>query len=112
MASIADSLAPEVLEQLGQAFRLELEDLEAVASGYRNLEDHIEDMMGFVTSSHLWDAMWRFGIVLDDDAAKVYNLGNYWRPDGSLEQGYYVPSDFDTTYQLIELSGPNRAEGI
>jgi hypothetical protein len=94
-ATIQDSLSPVELAEIAQSFGLELE-----ASDYQQgafIEDEwLERMMGMVTSSHLWDAMWRFGIVLDDD----------------LADGYWMPTEFDTTYQLIQLDGPNRAEEL
>jgi hypothetical protein len=94
MSSIADSLAPEVLEQLGSAFRLELEDMMAQVRSFGtvDIDDWIEDHLGMVTSEHLWHSMWLFGIVLDEDG------------------GYYVPSDHLVEMELIELSGPNRAD--
>lgn len=96
MSSIADSLAPEVLEQLGREFRLSLNDViaEAHSFGMFDIDDHIEDMMGMVTGEHLWHAMWLFGIVVDDDMS------------------YYVPSDHLVEVELIELNGPNRAKEL
>ena len=96
MTSIADSLAPEVLEQLGSTFRLELEALVAQASSFGTLsnDDHIEDMMGMVTGEHLWHTMWLFGIVLEEDG------------------DWYVPSDHLVEMELIELNGPYRAKEL
>ena len=107
MTTIADSLAPEVLAELGSAFILDLMEIESTTD-ISEADDWIEQAMGFVTGGHLWDAMWRFGIVLDDDVA--VGLGQYWQPDGVWEQGYYVPSDVLSEYELIQLDGPNRAE--
>lgn len=102
---IADLLQPAELAELEQAFRLETAHFTSGASDW-NDDDWIESHMGLVTASHLWDAMWRFGIVLDDDCAKVRNLGDYWRPDGSLETGYYVPCDYDTKVSVISIDHP------
>lgn len=96
MTSIADSLAPDVLAELGREFRLSLNDVIAQVStfGTLDLDDHIEDMMGMVTSEHLWHKMWLFGIVLEEDG------------------DWYVPSDHLVEVELIELNGPNRAKEL
>ena len=110
MTTIADSLAPEVLEQLGSTFRLELQELEAsttLESGWE-MDEWIEAQMGFTTGEYLWDRAWRFGIVLDDDCEQ--GLGQMWQPDGVWETGYYVPSDHLSEVELIVLDGPFRAE--
>ncbi len=92
MTSIADSLAPEVLEQLGTAFRQSLDEVEAiVTSGYNDIEDTVEQWLGFTTGEYLWDTLWRFGIIVDDDLS------------------WYVPDDFDTTIPLVSLDTPPKA---
>jgi hypothetical protein len=94
-ATIQDSLSPEQLAEVAQSFGLDLEASDYIEGAF--IEDEwLESRMGFVTGEHLWDAMWRFGIVLDED----------------LADGYWMPTEFDTTYQLLELNGPNRAEGV
>jgi hypothetical protein len=105
MSTIADALSPATLDEIEQAFRLEVQ--RHISEADMDFEDEIESLMGFVTSSHLWDAMWRFGIILDDDAAKVSSLGNYWRDeDGRLDTRYYVPDDFDTQIPLVSVDCP------
>jgi hypothetical protein len=90
MSSIADSLAPEVLAQLGSAFRLELEEIEFDRSTESTFisDEYLERHHGMVTSEHLWDTAWRFGIVVDDDLS------------------YYVPNDYDSELQLTSVDNP------
>jgi hypothetical protein len=67
------------------------------------IEDEVERMVGFTTGEHLWDAMWRFGLVEDKDVVQQRNCGNLWRPDGRIANGYYVPDDDDTEVSLVTL---------
>jgi hypothetical protein len=107
ITTIQDSLSPDQFEALAQVFDLDEEDFHWVEGGPFIEDEWLEALMGFITSSHLWDAMWRFGIVLDDDAAKVVRLGSYWRPDGGLlDTRYYVPDDYDTTVSCIDIDHP------
>lgn len=88
-ATIADTLSPRELADLAQSF-----GLDTVASDYEDhvfmSDEYLEHHHGVVTSEHIWDAMWRFGIVVDDDLS------------------YYVPDDYDTMVSTIVLDGPNR----
>ena len=101
--TMQDSLSPEELAALAQSFGLE--DVEAIdyCEGSFIEDEYLERLMGYCTSQYLWDAMWRFGIVLDEDYARVQSLGNYWRPDGVFHRNtYYVPDDY-----LSEISIDN-----
>ena len=92
-STIADCLGPQFLK--------ELSDADIIPSP---LEEGMMDINtspnGLVTGQHVWDALWRFGIILDDDAAKVVNLGSFWRPEGTLDTRYYVPDDDDTPISI------------
>lgn len=55
------------------------------------MHDEITHMMGSHQSEMLWQQIWLFGIIVDDDL------------------DYYVPDDEDTTVSLITLDGPRRA---
>jgi len=100
-STIADSLGPEFLQELLDNNLLPSPD----EVGMMDINDDIIDefihqAVGLVTAEHLWDALWRFGIILDDDAAKVINLGSFWRPEGTLDTRYYVPDDDDTEISI------------
>ena len=50
-------------------------------------EEQLEHTMGTAMSqSQIWDRLWRFGIIVDDDLS------------------YYMPSDYDTEVSLMELT--------
>lgn len=83
IATVQDSLSPEILAQLAQSFGLSFEASDYVTDEF--VEEWIESRMGFVTGEHLWDALWRFGVIVDDD----------------LE--WYIPDDFDTSFQLVSV---------
>lgn len=100
MTTIADALAPSELAELEQAFRLELAELETPTV---SIDDECEALMGFVTSEYLWYSAWLFGVIVDDD---VTNLGCLWQPDGVIAFGYYVPDDYDTTFQVVTIDQP------
>jgi hypothetical protein len=89
MNTIADSLAPEVLEQLGATFLEGIDEYMGPAKGW-DCSEYIEQTIGLVTGEHIWDALWRFGVVVDDDLS------------------WYMPSDHDVVYNIITLDGPNR----
>ncbi len=110
-ATIADSLSPRELADLAQSFGLETTIDDYIPQEFIS-DEWLESRMGMVTSDHLWDAMWRFGIVLDDDCAKVHTLGSLWRPDGKLETGYYVPTDYDVEIPLVSLDNPPKLLSI
>ena len=110
-ATIADSLSPEILAELAQSYGLDIDALDYCDGAFIE-DEYLEALMGFVTGEHLWDTAWRFGIVLDDDAARVSSLGNYWRPEGTIETGYYVPNDYDTEISLISLDNPPKLLSI
>ena len=103
MNTIADSLAPEVLEMLGSQFLEELDEWDAV-----NVVDwygsDIEDVCGYRTGASLWHSLWLFGIVLEDNVFS--SLGNCWQPDGVVANGYYIPDDFDTSIPLVSIDQP------
>ncbi len=99
MTTIADCLAPEVLAQLGQTFCEGLEEFIDPIQGW-DCGDWIESRMGFTTSEHLWDALWRFGVIVDEGTLTESTIDN---PKGIAGLGWYMPSDHDITVQLIEL---------
>lgn len=80
--TIQDSLSPEQLAALAQSFGLEIMACEYTTEGEFLQDSEVHDMMGMVTGEHLWDAVWRFGIVVDDDL------------------NWYMPDDYDTTVSL------------
>jgi hypothetical protein len=100
-STIADSLGPQFLKELSDANLLpsvsegDMTDIEDDI-----FDDYIRQTVGLTTGEHLWDALWRFGIILDDDAAKVVNLGSFWRPERTLDTRYYVPDDLDTEISI------------
>lgn len=50
-------------------------------------EEQLEWTMGTAMSqSQIWDRLWRYGIIVDDDLS------------------YYMPSDYDTEVSLVELT--------
>ena len=101
-----DMLDPTQLAELYKAFKAEA--LDFVATGDDLLKE-IEWLVGFTTGEHLWDAMWRFGIVLDDDTAQSSeSLTGYWNPTGSIHNraGYYVPCDYDIEIPTVSLDSP------
>jgi len=101
-ATIADSLGPQFLRELSDANLLPspvedgVTDIEYISEA----DEYINQTVGLTTGEHLWDALWRFGIILDDDAAKVVNLGSFWRPERTLDSRYYVPDDEDTEISI------------
>ena len=106
-----DMLDPTQLAELYKAFKAEALDFANAGFGRSeaNLLEEIEWLVGFTTGEHLWDAMWRFGIVVDNDTALVTeSLAGYWNPEGSLRvrADYYVPNDYDTEVSLIDLDHP------
>lgn len=89
--NIADSLNPAELDMIYKAFGIELSEAYTPS-----LTEEIEWLCGLVTAEHIWDAMWRFGIVIDNDTPLMAeSLAGYWNPTGSLRTraDYYVPSD-------------------
>ena len=106
MTSVADSLAPEELRALEQAFRLEIEEQQCA----NNPDTYIESLLGFVSSAYLWDRMWRFGIVVDNDIPRLESLQGFWvdQDSGSRRADYYVPSDYDITIPLVSIDCPPR----
>ena len=49
-------------------------------------EEQLEHTMGTAMSqSQIWDRLWRFGIIVDDDLS------------------YYMPSDYDEVLELVIL---------
>ena len=108
-SKIADSLSPAELDMVYKAFGLDLLDDSPAYYTEADLLKEVEWEVGLVTGSHLWDAMWRFGIVIDNDTALVTeSLAGYWNPEGSLRcrADYYVPNDYDTEVSLIDLDHP------
>lgn len=87
-ASIQDSLSPEILAQLAQSFGLDLEATDYFLDDF--VEEYIESRMGFVTGEHLWDALWRFGVIVDDDGE------------------WYIPDDEDTEIPLVSIDSPPK----
>jgi hypothetical protein len=102
VTTVQDSLSPEILAELAQSFGLELQASDYITDGDL-IYDEIERMVGLTSGEYLWDAMWRFGIVVDDDVARQRSCGDLWRPDGHIASGYYVPDDYDTEVSLITL---------
>ena len=84
MTTIADCLAPEVLEQLGVSFREGLDEFIAPTRGW-DCSEYIEQTVGLTTGEHLWHTLWLFGIVVDDDLS------------------YYIPSDHLEEVDIIQL---------
>lgn len=112
-ATIADSLSPEELMAFAQSFGLETEQSDYLPEFMT--PEWLEQKLGFCTSDYLWDAMWRFGIVVDNDTKLcAESLAGYWNPEGSLRSraGYYVPCDYDTTIQTVSLDNPPRLLSI
>lgn len=102
---IADSLSPAELDMIYKAFGLEAADIGRTPS----LMEEIERLVGLTTSTHLWKAMWLFGIIVDDDTMEsAESLKGYWNPTGSINNraGYYVPDDYDTEIPLVSLDSP------
>ena len=66
------------------------------------MDDNIEYDYGLQP----WHKVWLFGLILEEDTAKVYRLGNYWRPEGTVANDYYIPDDYDTEYRTIDLDHP------
>ena len=99
---IQDSLSPEILAEIAQSFGLDYSPLDYLTVG-SFIEDEVERMVGFTTGEHLWDTMWRFGLVEDKDVVQQRSCGNLWRPDGRIANGYYVPDDDDTEVSLVTL---------
>jgi len=93
VATVQDSLSPEILAQIAQSFGLDLTE-EDYMTGEFLPDEWLQQAVGLVTGEHLWHTMWLFGIVLDDDG------------------DYYVPSDHLIEVELIELNGPNRAKEL
>lgn len=107
-ATIADSLSPAELADLAQSFGLDMSAEDYMDSSSFITDEWLERYHGMVTSDHMWDAMWRFGIVLDND--RMERLTGYWvDPDtGSRHCGYYVPDDYDTTIPTVSLDSPPK----
>jgi hypothetical protein len=106
MSSIADSLSPAELDMVTKAFGFGV--LEE-SSWTPSLMEEIEWLVGLTTGQHLWDAMWRFGIVIDNDTMEsAESLTGYWNPEGSIHNraGYYVPCDYDTEIPMVSLDTP------
>ena len=95
--TIQDSLSPEFLAELAQSFGLDYSPRDYMTQGsfiegigYANDDttegyDEVEQLVGWTTGEHLWDALWRFGVVIDDDL------------------DWYIPDDYDTVVSLITL---------
>ena len=92
MATIADSLSPEVIAQLNVGWLADLDLIEVETHVTEFLsEEQAEREMGMVTGNHLWHTAWLFGIIVDDDL------------------NYYVPDDYDTNVPLVSLDTPPLA---
>ena len=79
--TIGDFVGPEFLQALSI-----IEDDVAHLPEFLS-EEQLEHTMGTAMSqSQIWDRLWRFGIIVDDDMA------------------YYMPSDYDTEVSLMELT--------
>ena len=100
--TIADSLSPMELANIAQSFGLDAEPLDYVDGEFLT-DEYLERELGYCTSAYLWDAAWRFGIVVDNDCPMQGLFGFYKNPDDPWDGSYYVPCDHDTTVQLIEL---------
>jgi len=107
-ATIADSLSPRDLADLAQSFGLDVSPLDYVEGEFLS-DEYLERYLGTVTSQHLWEAAWRFGIVVDNDAPMTGLYGYYHPEDDSYPGSYYVPDDFDTMVSVITLDGPTRS---
>jgi hypothetical protein len=87
MNTIADSLSPEVIEQLSSNWIADLNYVDVDSHPESFIEDEwVEHQLGMVTGEHLWHQAWLFGIVVDDDL------------------NYYIPNDYDTSVPLVALS--------
>ena len=84
--TIQDSLSPENLAAIAQSFGLSLDASDYSPKGEFLQDNEVHDMMGMVTGAHIWDALWRFGVVVDDDL------------------NWYMPDDYDTTVSLREVA--------
>lgn len=93
-ATIADTLSPRELADLAQSFGLDMTEDDYRDDTVFMTDEWLERNHGVVTGEHLWDAAWRFGIIVDDDLS------------------YYVPDDYDTVVSTITLDGPNRDQAL
>lgn len=82
--TIGDFVGPEFLAELGRDF--------IPNSGTEFLDwEQAEHIMGAsMSQSDIWDRLWRFGIIVDDDL------------------NYYVPDDFDTEIPTVSIDSPPK----
>ena len=99
MTTIADCLAPEVLEQLGVSFREGLDEFIAPTRGW-DCSEYIEQTVGLTTGEHLWHTLWLFGIVVDEGTLCESTIVN---PSGIADLSYYIPSDHLEEVDIIQL---------
>ena len=102
-ATIADSLSPIELATIAQSFGLDMQPSDYVTVEPVFCEDWIDRMMGYCTSEYLWDTLWRFGIVVDNDCPMQGLYGFYKNPDDPWDGSYYIPDDYDTEIPLVSL---------
>ena len=89
MSTIADSLSPEVIEQLSSAWLMDLDliEVDTYIPEFCSAEQAERDV-GLTSGQYLWHQAWLFGIVVDDDL------------------GWYIPDDYDTRVPLVSLDNP------
>lgn len=102
MTQLADFVGPETVKEMIRAFGSDVVIPQPVEDG---VED-ISSPVGLVTGEHIWDMLWRFGIVVDNDVQRQRSCGDLWRPDGRIANGYYIPDDEDTEYPCYSIDSP------
>jgi hypothetical protein len=98
MTQFADAIGPEMLKELQATFGSDV-----VIPPH---SDEVRECGGYTTGEYLWDTLWRFGIVVDNDVASQRSCGDLWRPDGRIANGYYVPDDEDTSIEVYSIDNP------
>ena len=80
--TVGDMVGPEFLAVLGEYAEID-EDHDRYTEFLS--EEQAEWTMGAAMSqTNVWDRLWRYGIIVDDDMA------------------YYIPDDYDTDLCLVE----------
>ena len=91
-------------ELLAAAMTSYVKDIDVVDVVHDDDEYMIDQTVGLVTGRHIWDALWRFGLIEDE---AVTRLGCLWQPDGHIENDYYIPDDHDTIEDCVTIDTPN-----
>ena len=80
--TIGDFIGPEFMACLG----ILEEDTERYTE-FLSDEQAAWTMGGDMSQSQIWDRLWRFGIIVNDDLS------------------YYIPDDYNTELELVEFDG-------